>query len=125
MSINICIHSGRPTTDPVIRYNTEGSAVARFTLAINTKKDRAEFPSFVAFGKQAELCEKYVKKGQFIEITSHVSTGSYDKDGTRIKTTDFIIDRIEFTPRAAADNEQRGDGFMNIPEGIEDEVPFE
>lgn len=133
---------GRFTRDPDVRYTDGGMSIARFTLAIDrrTKKDAeqtADFISCVAFGKTAEFIEKYFFQGNRMGLVGRIQTGSYvNKDGVKVYTTDVIADNVEFveskggsaqggqghrpTPADAV-----GDGFMNIPDGLEDEgLPF-
>lgn len=94
---------GRLTRDPEVRY-TAGTqmAVARFNLAIDRtvgqgKEKQTDFPSIVAFGKTAELCERYLSKGRQVAVQGRLQTGSYqNKDGATVYTTDVMADRIEF-----------------------------
>ena len=113
------------------------------TLAVNRKFKNAEgrydadFISCVAFDKNAEFIEKYFRKGMKIGITGHIQTGSYtNRDGQKVYTTDVIVDSSEFVerqsqqsnepaaPRDTTNNATDNDGFMNIPEGIDEELPF-
>jgi single-strand DNA-binding protein len=95
---------GRLTRDPEVRYSsgTNQMAVARFTLAVDRQRSAkegepsADFISIVCFGKTAELVERYLSKGRQIGLTGRIQTGSYEKDGRRIYTTDVIADRVEF-----------------------------
>lgn len=136
--------SGRFTRDPEVRYSQgeNSTAVARFTLAVNRKFKRqgdtqdADFLSCIAFGKNAEFIEKYFHQGMKAEIQAHVQTGSYtNKDGQKVYTTDFVIDEIDFAESKRegsveggssrpAPSSAMGDGFMNIPDGIDEELPF-
>lgn len=131
--------SGRLTKDPVISYSQGGSSVARFTLAVDRTVKRgdaweheADFIGCVAFGKKAEFVEKYFHKGDFAIVTGNIKTGSYDKDGTKVYTTDVWADNVEFGGSKQSANEgsvpapakARDDGFMNIPDGIDEELPF-
>mgnify|MGYP003316071776 CR=1 FL=1 len=94
--MNLTILTGRLTKDPEIRYSQE-KAIAKFTLAVDRpmKKDEADFIQVTVFGKPAEFVEKYIKKGNLIGITGRINTGSYEKDGKKIYTTDVIADRVE------------------------------
>src|SRR5690625_3097895 len=96
--INLFVGSGRTTKDIDLRYSQNGTAVARFTLAINDRfnKDEANFINCVAFKKTAELIAQYVKKGHQIGVEGRVQTGSYEKDGQRIYTTDIIVNNVQF-----------------------------
>lgn len=90
--------TGRLTRDPEVRYSNQNMAIARFTLAVDrpTKKDEADFIPVTCFGKTAELVEKYVQKGRLVGVTGRIQTGSYEKDGRKVYTTDVIADRVEF-----------------------------
>ena len=147
--MNKVILIGRLTKDPDIRY-TQGNnsmAVARYTLAVDRryKKDgeeqQADFINCIAFGKSAEFAEKYYHKGIKIVIEGRIQTGSYtNKDGQKVYTTDIVVDSQEFAeskkedmsrswgpadPQPSQSPSPVGDGFMNIPDGVEDEgLPF-
>ncbi|MBR1865259.1 MAG: single-stranded DNA-binding protein [Lachnospiraceae bacterium] len=146
--MNKVILMGRLTRDPEIRYSQGDNAlaIARYTLAVERRFQRnsdqtADFISCVAFGRSAEFAEKWLKQGTKICVTGRIQTGSYtNKDGAKVYTTEVVIEDQEFaesknsasaggsdfpvnnrpTPSAAS-----GDGFMSIPEGIEDEIPFQ
>ena len=140
--MNRVILMGRPTRDPNISYSQGGDnlAIARLTLAVDRRgrqegQQTADFISCVAFGRQAEFLEKYVRQGTKIAVTGRIQTGSYtNKDGQKVYTTDVVLDDIEFaesknsqsstgsSPRPAP--EDYNDGFMQIPEGIQEELPF-
>ena len=134
---------GRLTRDPDVRYTDGGTTVARFTLAVDRRfkkdgGDEADFISCVAFGKTAECLEKWFRKGQHLGLTGRIQTGSYvNQEGTKIYTTDVVTENVEFVESKGASAEdggsqQRptpvsdlGDGFMNIPDGVEDDgLPF-
>lgn len=146
--MNKVILMGRLTRDPEVRY-TQGdnaSAVARFSLAVDRrfKKDgeqTADFINCVAFGKTGEFIEKYGRKGTKFVVEGRIQTGSYiNKDGQKVYTTDVVVEQVEFAESKAA-SEQNGnqnvstptrpnvvqndsDGFMNIPDAIDEELPF-
>lgn len=145
--MNKVILMGRLTRDPEVRYSSgEGqTAVARYTLAVDRRFRRdgdtqtADFIGCVAFGRQAEFAEKYLRKGTKIAATGRIQTGSYtNKDGQKVYTTDVVIEEQEFaeSKNASSDNagfapadrpspsSAAGDGFMNIPDGIDEELPF-
>lgn len=142
--MNKVILVGRFTRDPEIRYSTgeSATATARFSLAVNRRFKNAEgnydadFINCVAFGKTAEFIEKYFNKGMAIGITGRIQTGSYtNKDGQKVYTTDVVVEEAEFVEskggNGASDNAtpsrptpSNGDGFMNIPDGIDEELPF-
>lgn len=142
--MNKVILMGRLTRDPEVRY-TQGdnaSAVARFSLAVDRrfKKDgdqTADFINCVAFGKTGEFIEKYGHKGTKFVVEGRIYTGSYtNKDGQKVYTTDVVVEQVEFAEsKASADGNATGNtynfdsstnaGFMNIPDGVEDEgLPF-
>lgn len=141
--MNKVILMGRLTRDPDIRYTQPNSAqeqtcIARYSLAVNRRFNRdgeqkADFISCVAFGHQAEFTEKYLHKGTKIAITGRIQTGSYaNRDGQKVYTTDVVIEEQEFAEsKAVAQTTQqdptpmtREDGFMEIPDGLEEELPF-
>ena len=137
--MNIVIISGRMVRDADVRYTAnDNMAVARFTLAVdkNYKKsndDKANFINCVAFGKTAEVVEKYCMKGTKLIITGEWTTGSYkNKDGNTVYTNDCNVQKLEFAESKNASSRQNNspapmpdnDGFMNIPDGIDEELPF-
>lgn len=145
--MNKVILMGRITRDAEIRY-TQGeksTAIARFSLAVDRrfKKDNDEqntdFISCIAFGKIAEFLEKFGRKGTKFVVEGRIQTGSYNnKDGQKVYTTDVVVENIEFAesknssgsggstnqPAPAPSSSSSGDGFMNIPDGIDEELPF-
>lgn len=119
---------GRLTKDPELRY-TSGTqmAVATFTLAIDRGKDKngeskgADFPRVMVFGKSAENCEKFLKKGRLVGIQGRIRTGSYENDyGNKVYTTDVIADRVEFLEWGDKPQEssQSPSGFAELNEDI-------
>ena len=146
--MNKVILMGRLTRDPEIRYSQgeNNNAVARYTLAVDRRFQRsadqtADFIPCVAFGRSAEFAEKWLKQGTKICITGRIQTGSYtNKDGVKVYTTDIIVEEQEFAESKAASGQASGggyqpagrpapgnagaEGFMSIPEGIEDDLPF-
>ena len=133
--MNKVILKGRLTSDPEVRYTDGGMAIARFHLAIDRRKTKdnqdpgADFPSCVAFGKTAEVIEKHTAKGAMILVEGRLQTGSYTgQDGVKKYTTDVILDSFEFCEKKSdgqqAEPATDADGFMNIPEGLEEELPF-
>lgn len=146
--MNKVILMGRLTRDPDVRYSqtANGSmAVARYTLAVDRrfKKDgetNADFISCVAFGKVGEFAEKYLHQGTKIVVEGRIQTGSYtNKDGNKVYTTDIYVENCEFAESKSA-AEQNGvnttparpkpsnvdaDGFMSIPDNVDDDgLPF-
>lgn len=134
--MNSCNFVGRTTRDLEVRVSAGENqmSIGRTSLAISGgygDKKRTEFVNLVMFGKTADNFAKYVKKGQLVAISSHVQTGSYtNKDGQKVNTTDFIVDNFYFAEKASSSNASSsnatadGSGFVNIPDSIEDELPF-
>ncbi len=148
--MNRVILIGRLTRDPDIRYsqNDQSMAIARYTLAVDRRVRRdagdgqqtADFIGCVAFGRTAEFAEKYLRKGTKIAVTGRIQTGSYtNRDGQKVYTTDVVVEDHEFVeskgasapggesaePDAAPAPENAvGDGFMNIPDGLDEDLPF-
>lgn len=146
--MNKVILMGRLTRDPEVRYSqtAEPVAIARYTLAVDRKfknegERTADFISCIAFGRNAEFAEKYLRKGIKIVATGRIQTGSYtNKDGQKVYTTDVVIEEQEFAESKGSGESNReerdraamqaagygdaGDGFMNIPDGIDEELPF-
>ena len=152
--MNKVILMGRLTRDPEVRYSQgdNSMAIARYTLAVdrrfrrnNDGEQTADFIGCVAFGRSAEFAEKYFRQGMRVLVSGRIQTGSYtNKEGQRVYTTDIIVDDQEFadSKNSAGGNGDNGgygyqptsrpaptsaigDGFMNIPDGVEDEgLPF-
>ena len=138
--MNKVVLMGRLTRDPDIRYTQQQMCAARFTLAVDRrfKKDgeqqTADFISCVAFGKTGEFIEKYCHQGTKLVVEGRIQTGSYtNRDGNKVYTTDVVVEQAEFAEsKSTTTRESRpepssasGDGFMNIPDGVEDEgLPF-
>ena len=132
---------GRLTRDPEVRYSQGENtmAIARYTIAVNRRFKRegdpeADFIRCVVFGRAAEFAEKYFRQGLRIAISGRIQTGSYtNKEGVKVYTTEVVVEEQEFaesmaerehTQTPASAPESSGDGFMNIPEGIDEELPF-
>ena len=147
--MNKAILIGRLTRDPNMRYSQgeSSTAVARFTLAVDRRFKRAgensdaDFIGCVAFGKTAEFVEKYFRQGSKMVAVGRIQTGSYtNNDGQKVYTTDVVVEEVEFAESKSSNSNsggsdyQRdfspepssamGDGFMNIPDGIDEELPF-
>lgn len=141
--MNKVILMGRLTRDPEVRYSQgeNSMAIARFSLAVDRRRQQnqegqtADFIGCVAFGKLGEFTEKYLHKGTKIALTGRIQTGSYDnKDGVKVYTTDVVAEEIEFAESKGGGNSNAGqavppaatdsDGFMNLPDGIDEELPF-
>ena len=149
--MNKVILMGRLTRDPEMRYSSgeNQTAIARYTLAVDRRfrrqgeDNQADFINCVVFGRGAEFAENYLHQGTKIAITGRIQTGSYtNKDGQRVYTTEVVVEEQEFaeSKAAAAGNggggyqqatpsrpepvQAAGDGFMNIPDAIDEELPF-
>ena len=136
--MNKVIQSGRLTKDPQV-YENNGKKSVRFTLAVQRDfkdadgKYGTDFPSFVAFGRNADFIEKYFHKGSWMEAEGALRTGSYkNKDGQTVYTTDVWVDKAGFGGASKSDNDKAAKadapkaedtGFMNIPEAVDD-LPF-
>ena len=143
--------TGRLTRDPEVRYSQgeRSMAIARYTLAVDRRGRRggngddsaqtADFIPCVAFDRAGEFAEKYFHQGTKLVVTGRIQTGSYtNRDGQKVYTTEVIVEDQEFaeSKNAAGDNSgftpsdrpspssAAGDGFMNIPDGIDEELPF-
>ena len=134
--MNKLIICGRLTRDPEVRYGDNQKAVARFSLAVDRKYTRegdptADFFNCTAFGKQAEFVGKYLKKGVKMIVVGHVQNDNYtNKDGQTVYSVQVIVDELEFAESKSSQSDKTneepasGEGFMNIPAGIDDELPF-
>ena len=146
--MNKVILMGRLTRDAEVRYSQgeNSTAIARFSLAVDRRfrrdadEQNTDFINCVAFGKTAEFLERFGRKGTKFVLEGRIQTGSYtNKDGQRVYTTDVVTESIEFAEsksNAGGDNSGYtpasrpspssaiGDGFMNIPDGIDEELPF-
>jgi single-strand DNA-binding protein len=119
---------GRLTRDPDVRSTQNGEQVARYTLAVDrSSKDKsADFISCVTFGKAAEFAAKYLTKGLKIGVEGRIQTGSYtNKDGQKVYTTDVVVSSHTFCEKAGTAKEvPDSDGFVHVPEGNEEGLPF-
>ena len=127
--MNKTFSMGRLTDDPKVSETSTGKKIARFVMALDRTKDGADFPSFIAWEKSAELIEKSVHKGDRLLIEGHIQTGSYEKDGHKVYTTDIVVDRFEFIEPKKKDGtegqpEDNHNDFMAIPEGLDEQMPF-
>lgn len=148
--MNKVILMGRLTRDPEVRYSqgNEPMAIARYTLAVDRRFSRnqdeqgADFINCVAFARNGEFAEKYLHKGTKILVEGRIQTGSYtNKEGQKVYTTEVVVENSEFAESkngggasseipssgnygAPVVSQGAGDGFMNVPDGIEEELPF-
>jgi single-strand DNA-binding protein len=143
--MNKVVLVGRLTGNPEVRYSQgdNSTAVARYTVAVERRfksnregEPTADFIRCVVFNKSAEFAEKHFTKGMRVAISGRIQTGSYtNQEGVRIYTTDIIVEEQEFAqsrsegsagvnvPPPFPEGDQ-GDGFMNIPDEYDDELPF-
>ncbi len=138
--MNKVILMGRLTRDPEVRYSQgeNSTAIARYTLAVdrrfrrnNDGEQSADFIGCVAFGRSAEFAEKYFRQGLKVIVTGRIQTGSYtNKEGQKVYTTDVVVEEQEFAESKKSQGYgmngegPAGDGFMNVPDGIDEELPF-
>lgn len=142
--MNKVILMGRLTRDPDIRYSQgeNATAIARFSLAVDRRfkqegQPNADFINCLSFGKRAEFLEKYCHKGTKLVVEGSWQTGSYtNKDGNKVYTNECFVENCEFAESKASGNGNTddgyigqhpgaaNDGFMNIPDGIDEELPF-
>ena len=124
--MNKAIITGRWTKDPDIKYTGDSLCIARGTIAVNRwgKDNGADFISVVAFGKTAEHIQKYYSKGMKANISGRIQTGSYDGKNGKVYTTDVVIDEIEFGESKGEKKDTEPADFVNIPDEIEKELPF-
>ena len=129
---------GRLTRDPEVRYSQDenATAVARYTVAVERRFKRdgeptADFIRCLVFGRSAEFAEQYFRQGMRVSISGRIQTGSYtNKDGVKVYTTEVIVEEQEFAEsrteqeRNKAQGADEGDGFMNIQDDIDNELPF-
>lgn len=118
---------GRLTKDVNVRATNSGTSVASFTVAVDRGKDKdgndrgADFISCIAFGRTADNLERFSGKGLRVAVTGHIQTGSYEKDGGKVYTTDVIADRLEFIDWKHSNGQQEApSGFM----AMDEDVPF-
>lgn len=131
---------GRLTRDPEMRYTDGGSAIAKFSLAVDRRYKSengptADFLNCVAFGRTAEFIEKYFRKGMRMGCQGRIQTGSYtNNDGQKVYTTDVVVESCEFVESKASQQPEENNngfgpadenGFMNIPDDIDEELPFD
>lgn len=143
--MNRAILMGRLTRDPEVRYSSgeKSMAIARYTLAVDrgfkrggdSTEQTTDFIPCIAFDKAGEFAEKYFRQGMRVLISGRIQTGSYtNKESQKVYTTEVIIDTQEFADSKGENTGGRSknretnvdaDGFMNIPDGVDDEgLPF-
>lgn len=132
---------GRLVSDPDVRYSQgdTSTAIAKYRLAVNRRFKRdadqeADFISCVSFGKNGEFAEKYLKKGMKIAVSGRIQTGNYtNQEGQKVYTTDIVVEEHEFCESKGSEGRTSqpspsfptdSDGFINIPDGIDEELPF-
>lgn len=142
--MNKVILMGRLTRDPETRYSQQGESqestcIAKYTLAVDRRGNRegqrsADFIPCVAFGRTAEFAERYFRQGIKVTISGRIQTGSYtNREGQKVYTTEVVIEEQEFAESKGESSGSRqqserypvgDDGFMKIPDGIDEELPF-
>ena len=151
--MNKVILMGRLTRDPEVRYSQgeQATAIARYTLAVDRRFKRdgeqtADFINCVVFGKSAEFTERYFRQGMRVVVCGRIQTGSYtNRDGVKVYTTEVVVEEQEFAeskassdsyaashpqqnaapaPSMTSPGAASADGFMNIPDGIDEQLPF-
>ena len=129
--LNKVVLIGRLTKDPELRYTTSGVPVTRFTLAVNRNfKNQygeydADFIPITVWRGQAENCAKYLAKGRLVAISGRIQTGSYDKDGQRVYTTDVVADEVTFLEWGEKHEQTTGtQGFEDVPPEYDEPLPF-
>lgn len=125
--MNKVILIGRLTKDADLRFGAEsGKAVARFTIAINRpmKKDEVDFISCIAFGKTGEVIANYTQKGSQIAVEGSIRTGSYEKDGQKVYTTDVVASRVKLLSAKTQDNHTQENNSFNDMTEVYGDTPF-
>nr|DAL74719.1 MAG TPA: Single strand binding protein [Caudoviricetes sp.] len=135
--MNKVILIGRLVADPEVKYSQgeNSSAIARYRLAVDRRFKRegeqtADFIPCVSLGKNGEFAEKYLRKGTKIAVVGRIQTGNYtNKDGQKVYTTDVVVEEHEFceskSSGSAGDSAYgQSDGFMNVPDGLNEDLPF-
>lgn len=134
--MNKIILLGRIVRDPEVRY-TQGDnsmAIAKFSLAVNRRfkkenEPEADFFNCTAFGKQAEFIEKYLKQGIKILLSGRIQNDNYtNKEGQKVYSIQIMVEEMEFAEsknNSTSEPSQSNDGFMNIPDGLQEELPFQ
>lgn len=118
---------GRLTKDPEVRYTQDNLAIARFTLAVSRRKaNEADFPNVIAFGKTAEFIEKYFHKGMRMGLNGRIQTGSYEKDGKKVYTTEVVAESVEFVESKTepTNKAEQNDDFMQMSTEAMEGLPF-
>lgn len=126
--MNKVILLGRLTKDPETRQAGD-TTVTRFSVAVDRRYKQdggqaADFPSCVAFGKTAEFISKYFRQGMKIALEGRIQTGSYEKDGVKHYTTDVIAEVVEFAESKKVEDTPTNNDWVQVPEGIEADLPF-
>ena len=135
--MNKVLIMGRLVRDPDVRYTQgqEQKAIARFTLAVDRRyhkegEQSADFIACISFGKTAEFAEKYLKQGTKVVVEGRWQTGSYtNKENVKVYTNDCVVESMEFAESKKSDGNEAqsqtdADGFMNVPDGMVEDLPF-
>lgn len=134
MEMNNVSIIGRLTKDIELRYTPQQTAVAQFSIAINRGKDKngddkgADFPRIIVFGRMAENCERYLKKGRLVGIQGRIQTGSYkNKNGDTVYTTEVVANNVEFLEWGDDKKNKQKEQQEDVPEGfaaLDEDIPF-
>lgn len=126
--MNLAILVGRLTADPETRSSQSGTTITTYTLAVDRrgKEKGADFIRCKAFNRGAEFAEKYFRKGMRVAVSGSINTGSYkDKEGRTVYTTDVLVNSQEFADgKAQKEAPKNTQGFMDVPDDIDEELPF-
>lgn len=131
--MNKVIIMGRLTRDPEISSSTNGTTFARYSVAVDRRFKRegdpdADFFNCTSFGKQAEFVERYLKKGTKVVVTGRLQNNNYtQKDGSKVYSVQIMVEDVEFAESKKADGSEStasSDDFLNLPEGLVEELPF-
>lgn len=122
---------GRLVKDVEVRYAQNGTAIAKFTIAVDRRFKRegqpdADFFKCTSFGKQAEFVEKYFKKGSRILLEGELQNNNYEKDGQTVYDNQILVNSVEFceSKNNSGNTTTTNTDFVNIPEGVDEELPF-
>ena len=131
--MNLCIIMGRLTRDPEVSSSTNGTTFARYSVAVDRRFKRegdpdADFFNCTSFGKQAEFVERYLKKGTKVVVKGRLQNNNYtNKDGSKVYSVQIMVEDVEFAESKKADGSEStasSDDFLNLPEGLVEELPF-
>lgn len=131
--MNKVIEIGRLGRDPELTYGGahNDTAICKFTMAVDRPTEGTDWIRIIAFGKQAENCNKYLKKGSMVAVDGRIQTGSYkDREGKTVYTTDVVANRVQFLGSNGSSGQQKPQGqpeFEPVPDAFvncDDDIPF-